>query len=193
MPRKDAASVHFKNQLWINSFPTLFVPLLPSKHLESSTYSPASSYSPLNILPLNVSWSVHCEVGNGHILLNHSLTCQTVCYCRAEEQSGHMSQVSVARCVQWLCNNRFCRMCAARFCWLRGACLPILVCRKSFGSEVHQLVTCFTYLCDFSVFGLGRLRHAQRSDASQIHTNMSSPDRNIVRIPGEATCSPTTL
>ena len=60
-PRMDAASVRPKNQLWINSFPTLCMPLLPSKHLESSSYLPASSYSPLNILPLNASWVVHCD------------------------------------------------------------------------------------------------------------------------------------
>ena len=75
-----------------------------------------------------------------------------------QPQSGGTVQsheVSLARCMQQLHNNRFRCACAARFCWLRGACLPICVCKKRFEAEIHQLVTCFVYLHYFCVFQLG--------------------------------------
>ena len=118
-----------------------------------------------------------------------------LCNRREEEQSGHMSQVFVAQCVQRLRNNRFCCTCAARFCWLCGAmrraCLPIHICKKSFGSEVHLLVTCFTYLRYLCISGLTS-RRMQHSDAPQIYTDTQT-HRNIVYIPGDVIHSPTTL
>ena len=114
-----------------------FSVLLPT-HLLSSKYNFWSTEAGFHFSGLLFAYKhAYFLVSHGRLLSNH----------QAEEQSGHMSLVFVAWCVQRLC---FHRTCAARFCWLRGAmhraCLPIRVYKKSSGSKVHQLVTCFAYL-----------------------------------------------